>query len=221
MATNNFKPFATGAGANVLSQDDWENLTALATGFTSGKASSSQVNKALRQATTIAAIVAQFMSDQNAADVLDNGDTNALQTQLRNALTAYTPGRLLGIKTFSASGTYTPTTGTKKIRVRVWGGGGGGGGVSSSATAGVPGGAGGGYAESLITLSTITTPVSVLIGAGGAPGSSSGGAGGAGGLSSFGNTITATGGGGGANGVSVAVTGGAGGAGYVIIEEFA
>ncbi len=38
MATNDFKPFATGSGANVLSQADYEALSALASGFLSGKA---------------------------------------------------------------------------------------------------------------------------------------------------------------------------------------
>ncbi len=38
MATNDFKPFATGSGANVLSQADYEALAALASGFLSGKA---------------------------------------------------------------------------------------------------------------------------------------------------------------------------------------
>lgn len=191
MAANNFKPFATGAGANVLSQADWESLTALATGFTSGKASSAQVNKALRQATTIAAIVAQFMSDQNAADVLDNGDTNTLQNQLRSAITAYTPGRLLAIKTFTSSGTYTPTAGTKKIRVRAWGGGGGGGGVSASATAGAAGGSSGAYVEGIFN---VTGALAVSIGAGGAAGTSSGGNGGAAGSTSLGSLFSATGG---------------------------
>jgi hypothetical protein len=50
MAKNDFKPFATGAGANVMSQADWEALPALLSGFTAGKASSAQVNKAIRQA---------------------------------------------------------------------------------------------------------------------------------------------------------------------------
>ena len=49
MAKNDFKPFATGAGANVMSQADWEALPALLSGFTAGKASSAQVNKAIRQ----------------------------------------------------------------------------------------------------------------------------------------------------------------------------
>ena len=86
MATNNFKPFATAANANVTTQTDWESLPALASGFTAGKASSAQVNKALRQATFVAAAVAQFMTNKNNADVLDNGDLNAFITAFTNAL---------------------------------------------------------------------------------------------------------------------------------------
>jgi hypothetical protein len=33
MATNDFKPFATGSGANVLSQADYDALSARTTGF--------------------------------------------------------------------------------------------------------------------------------------------------------------------------------------------
>jgi hypothetical protein len=44
---NNFKPFATAANANVMSQADWEGLPALLSGFTSGKAASAEVNKAI------------------------------------------------------------------------------------------------------------------------------------------------------------------------------
>ncbi|MDV2876268.1 hypothetical protein R0H07_25290, partial [Phytobacter diazotrophicus] len=74
MAANNFKPFATGAGANVTAQADYEALAALLTGFQSGKASSAQVNKALRQATFVAAALAQYMANKTGQDVLDNGD---------------------------------------------------------------------------------------------------------------------------------------------------
>lgn len=74
MAKNDFKPFATAANANVMPQADWEGLPALLSGFTSGKAASAEVNKAIRQASFIAAALAQFVSDKNNADVLDNGD---------------------------------------------------------------------------------------------------------------------------------------------------
>ncbi|WP_354690898.1 hypothetical protein [Phytobacter sp. RSE-02] len=90
MATNNFKPFATGTGANVTPQADYEALTALATGFQSGKASSAQVNKAIRQSTFIAAGVAQFILNKLSIDVLDDGDLLGFVTDFDNALN-YSP----------------------------------------------------------------------------------------------------------------------------------
>ncbi|EBU7789305.1 phage tail protein [Salmonella enterica subsp. enterica serovar Duesseldorf] len=74
MAKNDFKPFATGKGANVTSQPDWEALPALLSGFTAGKASSAQVNKALRQASFIAAALAQYTASKSGQDILDDGD---------------------------------------------------------------------------------------------------------------------------------------------------
>lgn len=89
MATNDFKPFATGSGANVTAQNAWVNLSALSAGFSSGKASSAQVNKALRQGTVISSIVAQFISDTTGLDVLDNGDTDSLSALFRSALISF------------------------------------------------------------------------------------------------------------------------------------
>lgn len=86
MATNNFKAFALDPNANVMSQADWEALPALLSGFTAGKASSAQVNKAIRQATTIAALVGQFIANSG-ADALDNADVSGLVTKFTNALT--------------------------------------------------------------------------------------------------------------------------------------
>ena len=74
MAKNDFKAFATDRNANVISQEEWETLPALLSGFTAGKASSAQVNKVIRQASFIAAALAQFVSDKTQRDVLDNGD---------------------------------------------------------------------------------------------------------------------------------------------------
>ncbi len=87
MAINNFKAFALDPNANVTSQADWEALPALLSGFTAGKASSAQVNKAIRQATTIAALVGQFIANSG-ADALDNADVNGLVTKFTNALIA-------------------------------------------------------------------------------------------------------------------------------------
>lgn len=85
MATNNFKAFALDPNANVISQADWEALPALLSGFTSGKASSAQVNKAIRQATTIGALIGQFIANSG-VDALDNADVNGLVTKFINAL---------------------------------------------------------------------------------------------------------------------------------------
>lgn len=85
MATNNFKAFALDPNANVMSQADWEALPALLSGFTAGKASSAQVNKAIRQSTTIAALIGQFIANSG-VDALDNADVNGLVTKFTNAL---------------------------------------------------------------------------------------------------------------------------------------
>lgn len=82
MAKNDFKPFATGAGANVMSQDDWVGLPALLSGFTSGKASSAEVNKAIRQASFIAAALAQYTANNGITDVLDDGNLNGFITNM-------------------------------------------------------------------------------------------------------------------------------------------
>jgi hypothetical protein len=86
MATNEFKPFATGAGANVMSQADWEALPALLTGFQAGKASSAQVNKAIRQASFVAAALAQFIANQSGNDVHDDGNMATLVASILSAI---------------------------------------------------------------------------------------------------------------------------------------
>lgn len=86
MANNEIKPFATGANANVTPQAEWENLPALLTGFSSGKASSAQVNKAIRQASFVAATLAQFIADQSGEDVRDDGDQAGLVAKMLSAI---------------------------------------------------------------------------------------------------------------------------------------
>ncbi|HII1700814.1 TPA: pyocin knob domain-containing protein [Escherichia coli] len=85
MATNDFKPFATAVNANVTAQADWETLPALLSGFTAGKASSEQVNKALRQASFIAAALAQYTANKSGLDILDDGDLNGFITKMSSA----------------------------------------------------------------------------------------------------------------------------------------
>lgn len=85
MAINNFKPFATAANANVMAQADWETLPALLSGFMAGKASSAQVNKAIRQASFIAAALAQYTANKSGLDVLDDGDLNGFVSKMWTA----------------------------------------------------------------------------------------------------------------------------------------
>lgn len=113
-------------------------------------------------------------------------------------------GRLVSIKKFTASGTYTPTAGTKFIRVRLVGAGGAGGGAAASTVSGYlaagRGGGGGSYGET--TLIDVTSVLSVVVIVGGAGVGAAGSSGTAGGSSSFGSYITAPGGDGGGMGAS-------------------
>jgi hypothetical protein len=116
---------------------------------------------------------------------------------------------------FTASGTYTPTSGMLYCNVECIGGGGGGGAAASATGNGAIGGGGGSgaYSRSVVSAATVGVSQTVTIGAGGAAGTGSPGNGGAGTTTSVGTIITAGGGGGGAgSGGNVVSAGGAGGA---------
>lgn len=168
MAINNFKAFGIGAGANVSSQADYEELTALITGFQSGKASSAQINKALRQSSTMANVLAQFISDSASVDVLDNGMPATILANLKATMTALTLGRLLNVKLITTSQVYTPTTGTKKIIIEAVAGGGGGGGAPVTTSTQSSCGSGGGSGDYVKTPLLSAQSLSITIGSGGA-----------------------------------------------------
>ena len=100
----------------------------------------------------------------------------------------------INLKTFTTSGTYTPTTGTKYIAVAVCGGGGGGGGQPTNiGNEGNPGGAGGaGTAVALLPTTGLTFPATITIGTGGAGGTSGIGTGNNGNNSQFSTTEIGT-----------------------------
>jgi hypothetical protein len=106
----------------------------------------------------------------------------------------------------SSSSTYTPTTGTRVVHVRIVGGGGGGGGASgSTGLACGGGGASGGYVELWIDPGAAITGGAYHAGPGGAGGSSGAGAATAGTASDIiiqGVTYTAKGGGAGVSGTN-------------------
>ncbi|MCK6745155.1 hypothetical protein ABKT77_23570 [Enterobacter cloacae] len=196
MATNDFKPFATNNGANVTGQTDWESLPALSSGFTAGVASSAQINKALRQSSSVTAALTDLIASTLNSNVADDGNISALTDKIKNTLLAVGSGRLINMRIFTISGVYTPTEGTKKIIVEVQGGGGGGGGVSLGASAtsnaaAAAGGTAGCYARA--RLDVPVGNVTVTIGAGGLGGAGSNNGGG-GGLTSFGTQVSAGGG---------------------------
>ena len=228
MATNNFKPFAAGAGANVTAQADYEALAALVSGFTAGKASSAQVNKALRQSTVLASVLAQFIANTTGKDVLDDGNTATVLTNLIAALK--TNGALSFLQTannfseiksagatavsaalanlgLSDSGisklTAFTSSGTFTAKYTGWykitGTAGGGGGAGAYATAGFSSGGGGAAGGTFVYLQYLETGDTVTVTIG------------AGGAGATGSAPQATTGGNTYWGTSVYATGGIGG----------
>lgn len=192
MPTNDFKAFATGNGANVISQADYLALAALVSGFSSGKASSTQVNKALRQATVMANVLAQFIADSANVDVLDDGNTAAILSNLKNSM----PGRLLGVQVVTSSALITKSAGAKKWRIRALGAGAGSSAAPATDAGQVSisnGGGAGAYAEGIYDVSALSS-ATVTIGSGGVGGTAISPYGGDGGTTSVGTFISAPGG---------------------------
>ena len=85
---NDFKPFAVGEGANVINQLEYEKSGFLKEGFKKGMARSSEINKAIRQGSSIAAAVARFAAAKTGEALLDNGDINTLCRQIETAISS-------------------------------------------------------------------------------------------------------------------------------------
>lgn len=86
MAKNDFLPFATSDGANVLTADEYQKLTSRSNGFSAGVARSQEFNTVWRQSSVMAHVIAQFIADTNNSDVADDGDLDKLQEKLIQAL---------------------------------------------------------------------------------------------------------------------------------------
>ncbi|EKJ2863680.1 tail fiber protein, partial [Escherichia coli] len=135
-------------------------------------------------------------------NILDKASTQEVIQYLGLSDASGYVGRWLNTRVFTSSGTYTPTPGTKRIRVTITGGGGGGGGCKAASNNETFFGAGGGAGGTIISIMTPTqNSYPVTIGAGGAGGVSATN-GTSGGNSVFASLIAPGGAGGGKVGVT-------------------
>jgi hypothetical protein len=86
MPNNQFLPWATGVGANTYTPAAYAGNSAVSQGVQNGQADPTLFNTSLRQTTSVAAMVAQFIADHQSGDVLDNGNIAALETQFQAAM---------------------------------------------------------------------------------------------------------------------------------------
>ncbi|QLW97987.1 carbohydrate kinase [Escherichia coli] len=104
-------------------------------------------------------------------DIKSDGTVKTALQNLGLGDTSGYVGRWLNTRVFTSSGTYTPTPGTKRIRVTITGGGGGGGGCKAASSNETFFGAGGGAGGTIISTMTLTeNSYPVVIGAGGGGG---------------------------------------------------
>ena len=83
---NDFVAFAAQLNANVISQASYLASSQLPSGFQSGISSSAAFNKVWRQASIIAAMVAQTICDVTGENVIDDGTTATIEGNFIAAL---------------------------------------------------------------------------------------------------------------------------------------
>ncbi|EHJ8090941.1 carbohydrate kinase [Escherichia coli] len=151
----------------------------------------------------LTALRALLLSRKNPfGDIKSDGTVKTALENLGLGDTSGYVGRWVNTRVFTSSGTYTPTPGTKRIRVTITGGGGGGGGCKAISNNETFFGAGGGAGGTVITTLILTKDsYPVTIGAGGAGGVSATN-GTRGGNSVFASLIAPGGEGGGKSGVT-------------------
>ncbi|WP_242687867.1 hypothetical protein [Photorhabdus stackebrandtii] len=79
---NDFKAFSISNNANVVSQEKYGESPSLKVGFPLKNIMVHLLNKALRQSSTIASVVANFIATYSGNDILDDGDIVKLAAQL-------------------------------------------------------------------------------------------------------------------------------------------
>jgi hypothetical protein len=104
MATNDFQPFAYGGSANVVSQSAYLALAStLQNGFSSGVATSAQLNKVWRQSSIMAAVLGQFIANTTGQNATDDGTTATLLANLIAAVSAQSEAPIGNVRNLSMS----------------------------------------------------------------------------------------------------------------------
>jgi hypothetical protein len=103
---NDFVAFATGSGANVMSVATYLATASTGTGYVNGIADPASVNVALRQGTSMAAMIAAFIVQYSGQPALDNGGISTLLANFVKGLQA-----LNRIRLNAALNLYVATTG--------------------------------------------------------------------------------------------------------------
>lgn len=115
---NDFLPFATGGGANVIAQATYAANPVVGTGFASGIADSRYLNKVWRQSSFIASCFAQYMANTLGVSILDDGNVATMLTHI-GAVLGNLPGTIVHSIPFqSAAGvtSYIPApTGANQV----------------------------------------------------------------------------------------------------------
>ncbi|EFH6013420.1 carbohydrate kinase [Escherichia coli] len=165
----------TGTPATDLDDDYFDMLQEELCGVV--EASGASLEKG-RHDQLLTALRALLLSRKNPfGDIKSDGTVKTALQNLGLGDTSGYVGRRLSTRVFTSSGTYTPTPGTKRIRVTITGGGGGGGGskaASSNETFFGAGGGAGGTTISTMTLTENSYPVVIGAGGGGGVGASVG-----------------------------------------------
>ena len=91
MATSDYLPFATDPSANVATQASYVTDNSRVVGFQKGKAVSTKFNKVWRQASMIAAAVAQVTANKTGVNLADDGNLTNLIAQVTVAMGGLQP----------------------------------------------------------------------------------------------------------------------------------
>lgn len=103
MPNNGFLPFATGAGANVLTDQGYAASPEIAQGVQDGVADPQAANKAWRQSSVMASAIGQFIADFAQVDTADSQAVAVIEANFRVALAAALDGARYGIDTSSTA----------------------------------------------------------------------------------------------------------------------